>query len=320
MKLHQALLIALMALTPCGVLRADSPTVTPERYRELIFSAYEHLQAAAKGQTPPAEATRFLSPLTHSYFVQSPSGGIQTTPLFEDSDLRLLRGKAARVREEAMRDGLQRLNAAKTALVETAPDSTGRTEEILRRELASSDYRTPPLLELLRQAMEWLNRVLSDLLGGQGAGAVEGLKALAYAVTAVVACLVIYLLWMALSRIGLLRASRPAQPASASQEEPAAPEDALARARALWEQAEFLQAMRMVYRAALLRLHEAGEVRLAPGMTNREVLRRLQKPELKQAMRPATDLFDERFYHQQSASADDYQSMLGFYKQVMDGL
>ncbi|MCC6483235.1 MAG: DUF4129 domain-containing protein [Armatimonadetes bacterium] len=317
MRPFPAVATACLALALGSTIQAKSPAITLEQYRGLIHTAQARLQASARAGNDLSAAANALEPLTRPYFVQMESWGVESAPLFDQTDVRLLKPKSGSVDSETLKNVAERLQTAADALDEPAAPSEQRADQALRKELERSEYRSPEFLEFLRQAVEGMMRWLSGLLGRGGAGTGAAIQALSWVVTAAVAVLLMALAWIAIFRNGLLRRRASAKPGEHLSDEPEIPEDALDRARDLQKRGEFLQALRLLYRATLLRLHEAGAVRMEPGMTNREVLRRLQRPDLKQAMREATDLFDDRFYHIETATSDDCASMFGHYQQVL---
>jgi hypothetical protein len=92
------------------------------------------------------------------------------------------------------------------------------------------------------------------------------------------------------------------------QEEPLDPSALIDDAERLAREANFVDASRRLYRAALIMLENRREGRIREGLTNREYLETFQSGWVVDNLKTFVDLIDWKWYRDRSFSADDYQS------------
>jgi hypothetical protein len=80
------------------------------------------------------------------------------------------------------------------------------------------------------------------------------------------------------------------------------------------ERGDIGEAVRLRFRAGLLRLDEAGLIRFRPGLTSAEITDLLQSP----VFQGLAVRFDEIVYGHQSATAEDYQSAQNGWRDLLD--
>src|SRR5262249_15173179 len=71
---------------------------------------------------------------------------------------------------------------------------------------------------------------------------------------------------------------------------------------------DYITAVRLLFRAALLRIAEREKRQLRPGMTNREYVRRYQKAVFSAELRQFVDVLDAKWYGHGLCDSDDYQT------------
>jgi len=73
---------------------------------------------------------------------------------------------------------------------------------------------------------------------------------------------------------------------------------------------DYITAIRLLFRASLLRLEQSESRKARPGLTNREWLRRYQHSAVHEALQRFVDLIDVKWYGGASCSAADYETCL----------
>ena len=92
-----------------------------------------------------------------------------------------------------------------------------------------------------------------------------------------------------------------------SQDEPADPEELEAAAQGAEEDGQHLEAIRLLFRAALLRIERAEEKRLRAGLTNRELMRRYRSSPLRDPLQLLVETIDRKWFGGETCESADYQ-------------
>jgi hypothetical protein len=70
---------------------------------------------------------------------------------------------------------------------------------------------------------------------------------------------------------------------------------------------QYVEAVRFLFKAALVRIEQSEKKKLRVGITNRELLRRYQKSPLSAPLAQITDLIDRKWYGTESCESTDYE-------------
>lgn len=70
---------------------------------------------------------------------------------------------------------------------------------------------------------------------------------------------------------------------------------------------QYVEAVRFLFKAALIRIEQSEEKKLRVGITNRELVRRYQKSPLSGPLSQITDLIDRKWYGTESCESTDYE-------------
>jgi len=204
---------------------------------------------------------------------------------------------------------VRRLMVALPALVAAAAVAAGAverpSEQALRRSLrdilASGYELTPPTRVQLEEWLAWLLRRIGRLLGGLSeSGPLAGLPAWA---TWVIAGVLIALLVLILAHLALTVRRALVEPsvrrgAFARQRRREDPRTLLAAAEEALRRGEYDRAVRLLYRAALVRLDRLGVLSHDAARTNWENLRALRsdEPAVRDAMTALARAVDDTVY------------------------
>jgi hypothetical protein len=200
---------------------------------------------------------------------------------------------------------------------QTHPDAFDKLAGVLARPEFQPAAQPPPspFQKWLDAFNEWLNRLLSRLLGD--GVAVPGMDWIILVIGGLVLIAVAFFFWRNV-RAYLVREAEFAQDVAENGLSASA---AVQHARRLAAGSDYRQAMRYLYLAALLTLDERGVLRYDKALTNREVLRRAAQsdnPELAGDMSPVVDTFDRVWYGYAPVDDETYQTYTEQVKQVTE--
>lgn len=187
------------------------------------------------------------------------------------------------------------------------PELRRQLEEIL----ASGYQLEAPTMVELRQWLAQLPGLLSDLLVNVApadplAGWPEWTRWMILGVG--LAAMALLFTHMLLTVASVLRGERKRPRAGGEKSAPLDPEAARRRAMQALESGRFDEAVRLLYRAALLRLNRLGALTLDPSRTNWENLQALRAPATVRAtMAELTDLVDATVYAGEPATSASAQ-------------
>ena len=178
-------------------------------------------------------------------------------------------------------------------------------QEVARRILAERRFRPPdvprplegffdPLGRAARDAWETVTEALDDLLPGPRAVVWTVLGVLVVLAAVTVAA------WMSRRRAVRVADTRAAQGGRARVD----PREIEAMAAEAERAQDFASAIRLRFRAGLLRLEAAGRIRRAESTTSREVARRLRSPRFDHV----AAIFDQVVYGGRAATAADAET------------
>ncbi len=276
-----------MAQRPMQVY-ANAP-ITPEQYWEVIKSASE--QTAAGERQAAADALAVVTS------VALPNGTVN----IDNSAL------IANLRDETVSDDIvasDLLELSDSSVFNPTDSSADRAKlhEILSR---------PPFIGRSTNAFEaWLRALLDQLFAG-GSGINADLRPFIIGIGAI---LLIGVLFYTLR--GLRGNFSPDATVGHDPEVPATSAEALTRAQTLANAGDHRAAVRQLYIATLLLLDEKGRLRFDKSLTNRELLRAIQRqnaPELAEALRPIAGFYDQVWYGFTPVGQhefDDYRSQV----------
>jgi hypothetical protein len=221
---------------------------------------------------------------------------------------------------------LEKLELRLDALVEThqswqqqqpKPDAFDKLAQVLARpEFQSLPQRQPTWLEeWWEKAIRWLDEFLTRLMFSRGAESL-GLDWIVLIIGALVLAGVAFFFWRNV-RAHLVREAALAQ--DAAELNGLSASAAVKQAQSLAAGADYRQAVRYLYLAALLTLDERGVLRYDKTLTNRQVLRHARQSgdaDLAQTMSPVVDTFDSVWYGFAEVSDESYQAYNEQIKQV----
>lgn len=180
---------------------------------------------------------------------------------------------------------------------ETQPPAA-EAEEVRRAadEILSRPEFQEPARSLYRQALDWLGRLLDDVLGSLLAGGAGSL--LAWVFILVVVGLLGYLLVRAVQRGARVRGDAASDADVILRDDRRPAEDWAADAERLEEEGRWREALRCRYRALVASLAGARVVEEVPGRTAGEyrVLVGRARPAVADPFAEATDLFEHAWY------------------------
>ncbi len=155
--------------------------------------------------------------------------------------------------------------------------------------------------------INWIDELLTRLMFSRGANAL-GLDWIVLIIGALVLAGVAFFFWRNV-RAHLVREAALAQ--DAAELNGLSASSAIKQAQTLAAGANYRQAVRYLYLAALLTLDERGVLRYDKTLTNRQVLRHARQSadtELAQAMSPVVDTFDSVWYGFTEVDDETYQT------------
>lgn len=201
----------------------------------------------------------------------------------------------------------------------SAPQLRATLEEIL----ASGYQLTPPLQLQLQEWLDYLARWLESLFGGLSeSGPLAGLPPwTTWLIAGVcIAALILILLHMALTFRAVISDSKRRGAADLPKREFTDPRVLLRQAEVAFERQEYELALRLLYRAVLLRLDRRGLLPSDPARTNWENLRELRagSGEVRAAMGHLTREFDACIYGGHAPEAADWTTARGWAEVLWD--
>ncbi len=260
----------------------------------------------------------------------------ETYPGAELVDETLRRAAGAQSPQEMQRlaeVALEQMANVAAALTHSGP-AGARTDEAGRTIVGV--LGRPEFRQQQRQSafQRWLLAVAEAILDAVDrlSGALGYAGWLVIAVAVVIGAILLALLILFIARmlphlLGLLRGKRrvvaeePA-PRQGPDLGPAAADRALRRAREFAERGDWLEALRQVFWALLLRLDAAEVVDFRGEETNWTYVRqvRAEAPAASPAVERATRLFEARWYGEKSAAREDYETALGCHDEARGAL
>ena len=187
-----------------------------------------------------------------------------------------------------------------------------------RRGKAGADFETyrQTLSELLARKPKfslsrWLSQFLTGRMNGRaGRSSFLGTMLLAVGVLTLIGVIVYFVSKIRQGVVGNVEE----QISHASKDPPASAQSARAQADKFEADRDFREALRSLYLAILLHLHEHGFIHYDKSLTNREHLHRIKEDsELQEALRPAIRVFDDVWYGRKPADQETvmtYRSLL----------
>ena len=88
------------------------------------------------------------------------------------------------------------------------------------------------------------------------------------------------------------------------------PKELESAAKAAAGEGDFLEAIRLLFKAALVRIERSEKKKLRAGMTNRELLQRYARSSLNEPLAGMVDLVDRKWYGTESCESADYAECL----------
>lgn len=175
--------------------------------------------------------------------------------------------------------------------------------------LASPGYSLnlyePPYFDQLRDGVRWLNELIAPLWSF-GEDLYKASPVLFWIFTAILLLIVFALIGHIIYSFRAAFARRQIKEYQAAQSEPALdPAHWEKRAETAARKEDFILALRLLFRAGLLRL-EGGKVR--PAATNREYVRRYRTTPAEEPLRELVNLIDYKWYGGRSCVYDDWQT------------
>ena len=204
----------------------------------------------------------------------------------------------------------ERLGSLADTLAQPPGHAPADALAVLAELLSRPPYARPPdnqSWRWLEEFLGWLLRILELILrplGSSGGSAANPLAALIGLLgIALLAGVVVYIVR------GIRRGMVREQHAPVAHlEEPLSARQALDQAGDLARDGDYRTAVRFLYLAALLRLHERRLLRYDRALTNREYLERVRdQPELRQALAPIVDVFDRVWYGHDAIDAETFE-------------
>lgn len=166
---------------------------------------------------------------------------------------------------------------------------------------------------LIWRVLNWFGDALLSL-----ANSLSGLPgALRYVVAVLLIALLVWLVYRIIR--SLAGAARLPHPGAASGERGSRathPDELEGLADAARRDGRIIEAVRWLFRAALLRIELVEKRRHRPGTTNRELLRRYRATLLQEPLRTLVDTIDLHFYGDRPARAADYERCRQSYEQL----
>lgn len=310
----------LIATQPAGAAplsQTEPPTV--QEYWQQVYAALK-LVWRAQDAPPSARAAlceRAAGILENITLVRLPDG--QTMSVDNQAWAAALRAENPNLDQVEAR--LQALIDAHHTWPQPQPDATAFDK--LALVLARSEFQPAPepppspLAEWLRAFNRWLDRLLARLMAAEQTGAL-GIDWMVLIVGGLALAGVAFFFWRNV-RAHVVREAALAQDAANSNGLSAS--NAARQARLLAATANYREAIRFMYLAALLTLDERGVLRYDKALTNREVLRRAAQSgeaDLAQAMSPVVETFDRVWYGYAPVDDETYHSYAQHIQQITD--
>lgn len=302
--------VLLSAAQPCKGApppQAEPPTV--EEYWRQVYNALTAVRqaqssSAAERAAPLKQAADALESITLVRLADGQTMSVDNTALI------------AALRAE--NPDLNQVETRLSALIEAQriwpcpqPDAAAFDKLSLvlaRREFQPTPEPPPsPLQEWIEAFNRWLDRLLARLMTAEQTSAL-GIDWIILIVGGLALAGVAFFFWRNV-RAHLVREATLAQDAANSHGLSAS--HAAKQARLLAATANYREAIRFMYLAALLTLDERGILRYDKALTNREVLRRAAQsgdPALAQAMSSVVETFDRVWYGYAPVDDEAYQS------------
>lgn len=309
----------LLALAGQGVLAQQSSGVmTESQYRQALIRAEAALRS---GEGIP----QAIAPLREGLRLRSDSGRTyQAMPLFTAEEEQGLSTPPSH-NEVLIKSALKKVENAKQwtgweGLWGEGQPASHAAVETVRNIAKSNEFKPGTFDRLVERIQNWLISFFDRFLSIPEAtsGTSFMVRALVFLLVVFVCITLLVLLQYVVSGAGSLK--RPDEDPEIPEERFTRPEDALTAAEECMAAGDHLMAVRLAFRAILLRLDSAGLIRLRPGLTNRGALQQVRQPDVSSLLLPATNRFDDCFYRRQAADAGDYQQIRSCYDTIQDKL
>jgi hypothetical protein len=198
--------------------------------------------------------------------------------------------------------------ASPERIVETA-------QEILARDYYHLENTVYPIawagrvLRWVREFLDWLDELL------EGSGLPIPPSVFWSLMGLIVVALLVW--WLFRLNANRIRATREAAEAQAEIDDlPADVRALLQRSNELAAAGNYVDASRVLYRAALVRLEEQRGGFLRRGLTNTEYIRTFRSPWVIESLRVFVDLINWKWYRARSFEAEDYRRCLDAYERL----
>lgn len=180
-------------------------------------------------------------------------------------------------------------------------------QEVIQRpeyRLEPSVDTTPLLLRLFLQILEWILTPFKWLFESLE-GIPEPLRwVVVIALAVVLAVLVTHIVYTLFAAMRLPQRKGAAKFGKQTAE--LSPEQLESEAETAVAREDYILAVRLLFRASMLRLQSKAKRRFRPGMTNREYLRRYRKTGVFEELQLFVDTIDVAWYGTSPCTADDY--------------
>lgn len=188
-------------------------------------------------------------------------------------------------------------------------------KEVLSRDYYNLDNRVYPIAWAGR-VLRWLRDLVDsffDLLEGSGLAIPPSVF---WTLMGLIAATLL-LWWIFRWNANRIRVSREAAVAEAEIDDlPADVRALLQRSNDLAAAGNYVDASRVLYRAALVRLEEQRGGFLRRGLTNTEYIRTFRSPWVIESLRVFVDLINWKWYRARSFEAEDYRRCLDAYERL----
>ena len=119
--------------------------------------------------------------------------------------------------------------------------------------------------------------------------------------------LVVLLVHMGYSLVAAVRGKKSPELTITEREQPVDPRELESAARDAAENKAFLQAIRLLFKAAIVRIEQAEKTKLRRGITNRELLRRYRRSPLAEPLTLLVETIDRKWYGDEVCQPSDYE-------------
>ncbi len=166
------------------------------------------------------------------------------------------------------------------------------------------------IIEWFIEAIRWMAEWLDFLPNGARYPVIVGLVAL-----------LIYLAYRMIRGIaGAARLPERALSTRTRQNTAKSPAEFESLAQAAMDEGRVIEAVRLLFRAGLLRIEQAEKRPQRPGITNRELLRKYRATPIQEPLQVFVETIDFKWYGGQPASSDDFERCRRAYAELRDAI